>query len=286
MAGQPVPPTRAAGERTAAVLGNAVVAAQGHTAVGDLPAAVAVLHGPLSHLDPTVASTAHAVDAAALFAHALAGTGHPGPALQWATWAYRTSQALYHRGDPRALRPAQVHAAMLAATGNTGHAVAAYRDLVDMLTRLDGPTGPRTLHARADLAVALHRHGTCPAAHATLDDAWVLCRTRYGRTAATAVRMGARLAMMYRDCGDPHQAAQRFAQARHDAAGTPLDRPVTAAADRPPDPAHHHVCTHTPGTTRIHWPPTEHVTPSAPTPGRHHARQPHPPQHRPHRTEP
>lgn len=248
---QPVPDT--------AALREAVACALRHAEAGDLPGVVAVLNGPLSRLDAS-SLTVDVMDAAAVFAHALAGTEQLGPALQWATWAYRAGQT-YPGAEPRAVRPVQVHAAVLAATGNTSQAVAVYRDLVDLLTALDGPTAMRTLCARADLAVALHRGGACPTAHATLDEVWTLCRTRHGPRHPTAIRMCTRLAMMYRDCGDPDQAGRLFTQARHDAAASPAGGPVADATGRPADPAHVRVCTHTPGTGLIHWPHTETTDP-------------------------
>lgn len=241
----------------AADLPDAVGQAIRQTEAGDLAAVVAVLHVPLAHLDPT-APTVHVVDGAALYAHALAGTGHLGPALQWATWAHRASQTLHPHGDRRAVRPVQVHAALLAATGNTGLAVAVYRDLVGLLTTLDGPTVMRTLCARADLAVALHRHGACPTDSPRGAGRRVDTMRRPPRRAAPDRHPhghppGHDVPRLRRP--RPGEAAVR--PSRHDAATGPAGGPVANAAGRPANTAHSRLCTHTPGRSPIHWPHPE-----------------------------
>lgn len=251
-------------------LEEAVARARRHAEAGDLAAVVAELNGPLTGLAPAVPCPA-AIDAGALFAYALAGTGRLGPAVRWATWVRQASQHRYPYAahawaadagatsprtvDTRAVWPAQVTAQVLARTGNTVAAVTAYQDLVGMLTATDGAAGLRTLCARADLATTAHRAGECLAAHATMTEAWTLLRTDRGDRDPIAVRMCARLATMYRDCADPAEAERHLAQAgRHGAHHPDTSAIVARAARRPADPAHLAVCTHVPGPDGIHRP--------------------------------
>ncbi len=240
-------------------LSEAISSARRHIRAGDLPAAAVTLNGPLASLDPgrpTPELIEEVIEAGSLFAYALAGCRELGFALQWATWAVQASQRTYRPGDPRTVLPTQVQAQLLAATGNTMTAIAAYQQLASTLTALDGPAGRRTLCARADLATALHRAGDCLTAHTTLAEAWDALRAAYGDRYLTAIRMCARLATMYRDCADPDQAEQHFALARYYAADSPAATAmVTRTAARIADPTHRVVCTHTPSPARIHRPP-------------------------------
>jgi hypothetical protein len=112
-----------------------------------------------------------------------------------------------------------------------------------MLARLDGPAGVRTLLAQADLAAVLHRQGTCLAAHATLRDAVVVWRTRYGGHDPAATKLAVRLALMYRDCGEPARAVQLFREAS-DAAPARAKNTVGGWARRPANPDHRRVCSY------------------------------------------
>lgn len=247
---QPVAP-QPAGAALAA-LDDAVTHAQRCASAGDLHGVLTTLDGPLRRLG-TDTPTASAVDAAVLFAHALAGTGDDALAVRWATWAHQAAQASYAPEDPRRLRPTQVHAAVLAKTGDPTHAVVAYQDLVHLLTATDGPSGVRTLLAQADLAAALHRRGSCAAAHTTLREALTRWRTYHGRR-DPATKLCVRLALMYRDCGEVGLCQQLFAEARNDAPTPQARDTVNAHAQRPASPDHHLVCTHLHGTRPTYRP--------------------------------
>ncbi len=235
-------------------LGEAIAGAWRLVEEGDLPAVAATLNGPLSALDPGLPAP-EIIDAAALFAYALAGTGHLGPALQWAIWTRQATRHRYALAEPRAVWPTQVTAQVLARTGNTTLATEVYHELVTVLVAVDGPESRRTLCARADLAAILHRAGECLAAHATLADAWGALRAGHGDGDPIAIRMCARLATMYRDCADPGQAERHFALARQHAGNDPgVAARVARIAGRAADRVHAVVCTHTPAPDHIHRP--------------------------------
>ncbi len=237
-------------------LSEAMSSAGRNIRVGDLSAAAATLNDALMSLE-LGSPTPEIIDAAALFAHTLAGVGELGLALEWATWAEQASQRAYPAGDPRSVRPTQIYAQILATVGHTVTAATVYRRLAGTLALLDGHAGQRALCARADLATILHRAGDCLAAHTMLAEAWgTLCAT-YGDGGVIAVRMCVRLAMMFRDCADPAQAEEHFGLAGYHAGDdSALTAMVVRATDRAADLAHRAVCTHTPDPVRIYWPPS------------------------------
>ncbi|MDG4795189.1 tetratricopeptide repeat protein [Micromonospora sp. WMMD1082] len=221
----------------AARIARAVERAEELVAVGDLPRAAGCLRSVLANMDRAAVSSA-AVDAAVLYAHVLTSAGHPEVGLAWARWA----RPRHGRGpdDPVAVRILGVLAASLHATGQLRAAAAHYRDLTAALTRLDGPDAPRTLAARADLAVVLHASGDCDTAHAELG---AVLQEQQSGPDHLMVKLLTRRACMYRDCLDA-RAAQCFLQAVARARAVGLAEQVRAAAARAPCDRHRRVCTH------------------------------------------
>ncbi|MDG4795514.1 tetratricopeptide repeat protein [Micromonospora sp. WMMD1082] len=183
-----------------------------------------------------------AVDAAVLYAHVLTSTGHPEAGLAWAMWA----RPRHGRGpdDPVAVRTLGVLAASLHATGRLRAAAAHYRELAVVLAGLDGPDAPRTLAARADLAVMLHASGDCDTAHAELAAIVQAQQAGMGHVTDFAmVKLLTRQARMYRDCADA-RAAECFLEAVALARAVGLAEQVRAVAARAPCDRHRRICTH------------------------------------------
>ncbi|MEV0005625.1 hypothetical protein AB0H28_25530 [Micromonospora sp. NPDC050980] len=228
-----------------------IVRAEDLVAAGDLGAVAALLRPALAQVRANAVPAA-AVDTAVLYAHALTGTGHPTAAADWAGWAHTRSRHHHGPEHPTTVRALGVLAAALLACGRSRPAAACYRDLTAALTSVDGPSSPRTLAARADLATALHHAGTCATAHGELTDAWRTRRTQAGDNDHLTIRMLTRLAGMYRDCAEPHLATHHYRQALHLASAhpDPLRQQVQHAATRPPRHDHAAVCTYQPPSRR------------------------------------
>ncbi|MEU5943097.1 tetratricopeptide repeat protein [Micromonospora sp. NPDC047548] len=227
---------------------------------GRREAAAALLRPALAQVHPDVVPAA-AVGAAVLYAHTLAGAGHPAAAVDWAGWAHVRSRHRHGQDHLTTVRALRVHASALLTTGRARLSAAGYRGLITTLTTPVGPGHQHTLAARADLAVALHRAEVCATAHAELTDAWHTRRAHTDNTDDTdelAVRMLTRLAGMYRDCANPYRATGCYRRALHRAHHS-LRQQVHEAP---------------PASRRA--PPTRASAPTTRMPGRHRRTRPRP----------
>ncbi|MEV0003453.1 hypothetical protein AB0H28_14355 [Micromonospora sp. NPDC050980] len=212
-------------------------------AVGELRAVAALLRPTLAHV---TAGLANADTAAVLYAYALAGTGHPAAASAWARWAHTHHH--HGPGHPTTLHALGVLAAALLADNHPRRSAACYRDLIAALPSLHSPTSDHILAARADRASALHRAGSCAAAHNELTGAWHTRRAHAGDSNELTLPMLIRLAGMYRDCADTNLATYHYWHGTHPARGQPepLRHQVQHAASHPPRPEHRALCTYQP----------------------------------------
>lgn len=217
--------------------------ARGHIDTGELVAARELLGEVLADLpsDPRRARPAEA-EAIALQTGVLLSLGEADAARGWAAYGHVACRRLYGDHDRRTLHTLGLLAAVLARVGAHGRAAQRYQTLIEIFTELDGPRSERALAARADLATVEHARGQCVSARRLLADVVAEHRETFGAAHPVGVRMRARLAAMWRDCGDPQRARALLDQARADATG--LDQwirdLVDVAGATAPDPRH--VC--------------------------------------------
>ena len=181
-------------------------------------------------------------EAAVLQTGVLLSLGEAHAARGWAAYGHATFRRLYGDRDRRTLHALGLLAAVLTRVGAHGRAAQRYQHLIEIYTELEGPHSERTLAARADLATVDHARGLCVQARQDLADIIADHQAVFGVVHQVSVRMLARLAGMYRDCGEQAQARALLDQARANAVGLPVeivDLLTTAARGRP-DPDH--VC--------------------------------------------
>ncbi len=220
--------------------------ARAHVDAGELAQAQDLLSQLLATLptDPRKARPAEA-EAAALQTGVLLSLGDAHAARGWAAYGHATFRRLYGEHDRRTLHTLGLLAAVLTRVGAHGRAAQRYQHLIEIFTQLDGPRSERALAARADLATVEHARGQCAPARLHLATVIEEHQAAFGVAHPVGVRMLARLAAMWRDCGDLAEAQGLLAQARANAAG--LGREVhellATAAATPADP--YHVCAST-----------------------------------------
>lgn len=181
-------------------------------------------------------------EAAVLQTGVLLSLGEAHAARSWAAYGHATFRRLYGDRDRRTLHSLGLLAAVLTRVGAHGRAAQRYEHLIEIYTELEGPHSEKTLAARADLATVDHARGQCVQARKDLADVIADHQAAFGVVHQVSVRMLARLAGMYRDCGEPAQARALLDQARANAVGLPIEIVdlLTAAARGKPDPEH--VC--------------------------------------------
>ena len=181
-------------------------------------------------------------EAAVLQSGVLLSLGDPHAARAWAAYGHATFRRLYGDRDRRTLHSLGLLAAVLTRVGAHGRAAQRYQHLIEIYTEIEGPHSERTLAARADLATVDHARGQCVQARKDLADIIADHQAVFGVVHQVSVRMLARLAGMYRDCGESQQARALLDQARANAIGLPVDIVdlLSAAARTRPNPEH--VC--------------------------------------------
>src|SRR5262245_56438191 len=186
--------------------------------------------------DPDEAETA------VLYAGVLLQLSEPHTARTWATYAHNAMRRLHGERDRRTLHALGVLAVTEHRTGVLDSATRHYQQLVNALSEVDGPAADRTLAARADAAGVEHARGQCAAARSQLAEVITEHQARHGLSHPVGIRMLARLAAMWRDCGDFDRAHQILAQARASAASLPADddthRVLSLAARASADQGH------------------------------------------------
>jgi hypothetical protein len=198
----------------------------------DFVAAQQVLHDAMGRArqDPGQADYVEA-EAAVLFAGVLLQLGDPAAAGSWAHYAYTAMRRLAGERDHRTLHTLGVLAVTQHRAGALDLASRHYQQLVAALSAVDGPDSERALAAKADAAGVEHRRGRCEEARALMTEVIAAHKVRNGPGHPVGVRMTARLAAMWRDCGGFQQARDLIAQARALAADDETRRYVMAAAE-------------------------------------------------------
>jgi Tetratricopeptide repeat len=194
--------------------------ARAHVDAGDLGAAQGLLSEMLATLpsDPRKARPVEA-EAVVLQTGVLLSLGDPHAARGWAAYGHATFRRLYGDRDRRTLHTLGLLAAVLTRVGAHGRAASRYQTLIEIFTELEGPRSEKSLAARADLATVEHARGHCAKARSDLADVIREHQATFGAVHPLGVRMLARLAAMYRDCGDPDRAVALLDQARSNAVG-------------------------------------------------------------------
>jgi hypothetical protein len=217
--------------------------AREHIEAGELAAAQELLSELLGSLpnDPRKARPAEA-DAVALQTGVLLSLGEPYAARGWAAYGHTVFRRLHGERDSRTLHTLGLLAAVLTRVGAHGRAAQHYQRLIELFSELEGPQGDRALAARADLATVEHARGQCATARMRLANTITEHQRAHGAAHPVGVRMLARLAGMWRDCGDFDHAHSLLAQARTYAVGLPREiQELLIAASRAPA-AQRHVC--------------------------------------------
>lgn len=217
--------------------------ARDHIEAGELGAAQELLSELLHGLppDPRKARPAEA-DAVALQTGVLLSLGEPYAARGWAAYGHNVFRRLYGERDSRTLHTLGLLAAVLTRVGAHGQAAQHYQRLIELFSEVEGPQSDRALAARADLATVEHARGQCATARLRLANAIAEHQAVHGTSHAVGIRMIARLAGMWRDCGDFDHAHALLAEARFYAAGLgPEIHELLFAASRAPA-AERHVC--------------------------------------------
>jgi hypothetical protein len=204
-------------------------------------AAQQILHESMGRArqDPGQASFAEA-EAAVLYAGVLLQLSDAATAGNWATYGYTAMRRLHGERDHRTLHALGVLAATRHREGALDLASRHYQQLVAALSAVDGPDSERTLAAKADAAGVDHALGRCSEARASLAQVIEAHRLSHGPAHPVGLRMTARLAVMWRDCGDYERARDLVTQARSrakalvptDETHLLLDAASTAAADK------------------------------------------------------
>jgi hypothetical protein len=219
--------------------------ARSHVEAGDLAAAQELLSELLTALppDPRHARPAEA-DAVALQTGVLLSLGEPYAARGWAAYGHNVFRRLYGERDSRTLHTLGLLAAVLTRVGAHGRAAQHYQRLIEVFSGLEGPRSDRALAARADLATVEHARGQCTTARMRLANAIAQHQAAHGTSHAVGIRMLARLAGMWRDCGDFDHAHALLAEARSYAMpagfGSEIHDLLLAASRAPAD--ERHVC--------------------------------------------
>jgi hypothetical protein len=163
--------------------------------------------------DPALADAAEA-EAAALYAGVLLQLNEAGTAGNWAMYAYTAMRRLHGERDHRTLHALGVLAVTQHRAGSLDLASRHYQQLVAALSAVDGPDSERALAAKADAAGVDHALGRCTEARASLAQVIEAHKLANGPSHPVGLRMTARLAVMWRDCGEFQRARDLVAQAR------------------------------------------------------------------------
>ncbi|GIH08575.1 hypothetical protein Rhe02_66420 [Rhizocola hellebori] len=217
--------------------------AREHVDAGEFAAALELLSELLSGL-PTDPRRARPVEAesVALQTGVLLSLGEPYAARGWAAYGHAAFRRLYGERDRRTLHALGLLGAVLTRVGAHGRAAKQYQTLIGIYTELEGAQSEKTLAARADLATVEHARGQCVTARLRLANVVAEHQQAYGSAHPVGVRMLARLAAMWRDCGDFDHAHALLAEARANAAGLgPEIHELLAAAALAPA-AERHLC--------------------------------------------
>jgi Tetratricopeptide repeat len=217
--------------------------ARDHIEAGELAAAQELLSEQLGTLptDPRKARPAEAA-AVALQTGVLLSLGEPYAARGWAAYGHNAFRRLYGERDSRTLHTLGLLAAVLTRVGAHGRAAQHYQRLIELFSELEGAQADRALAARADLATVEHARGQCATARMRLANTIADHQRVHGASHPIGVRMLARLAGMWRDCGDFDHAHALLAEARGYAAGLgPEIHDLLLAASRAPA-GERHVC--------------------------------------------
>jgi len=238
--------------------------ARAHVDAGELDAAQELLSQMLATL-PADARKARPAEAEAVVLQTgvLLSLGEPHAARGWAAYGHATFRRLYGDRDRRTLHSLGLLAAVLTRVGAHGRAAQRYQHLIEIFTELEGPRSEKTLAARADLATVEHARGHCVKARNDLAGVIAEHQAAFGTVHVVSVRMLARLAGMYRDCGDPDRAVALLDQARSNAIGLPgeiIDL-LTVASRAKADADH--VC-EAPAPADVETPPAQIAVREAP----------------------
>lgn len=214
-----------------------------HVDDGDLAGAQELLTELLAALpaDPRKARPSQA-EAVVLQTGVLLSLGEPHAARGWASYGHLALRRLYGERDRRTLHALGLLAAVLTRVGSHGRAAQRYQNLIEYFTELEGPQSARVLAARADLATVEHARGQCAAGRSGLTAVIQEHHSLFGTANAISVRMLARLAAMWRDCGELDHAQALLTQAHAYAAGLPSEvhQLLALVATAPADSSH--VC--------------------------------------------
>jgi hypothetical protein len=153
-------------------------------------------------------------EAAALYAGVLLQLNDAGAAGNWAMYAYTAMRRLHGERDHRTLHALGVLAVTQHRSGSLDLAARHYQQLVAALSAVDGPESERTLAAKADAAGVDHALGRCTEARASLAQVIEAHKLIHGPAHPVGLRMTARLAVMWRDCGEFQRARDLVTQAR------------------------------------------------------------------------
>lgn len=194
--------------------------ARDHVDAGELGYAQELLSELLSTLpsDPRKARPVEA-ESVALQTGVLLSLGEPYAARGWAAYGHAAFRRLYGDRDSRTLHTLGLLAAVLTRVGAHGRAAQHYQRLIEIHADLEGAQSERALAARADLATVEHARGQCVTARLRLANVVAEHQHAHGVAHPVGVRMLARLAGMWRDCGDFDHAHFLLAEARANAAG-------------------------------------------------------------------
>jgi hypothetical protein len=209
----------------------------------DFPAAQQVLRDLLSRAEgDTARADADQGDAAVLYAAVLLQLGEPHAARGWADHGHTISAMSYGAADRRTLHALGVLAISQHRSGALGRAARHYAQLIALLSVVEGPGSDRTLAARADAATVDHARGLCSNARAQLEEVIDAHQLQHGPTHPLGIRMVARLAGMWRDCGHFDTAHELLARAKSYADSTPhadaTHRLLAIAGRAPANPEH------------------------------------------------
>jgi hypothetical protein len=144
--------------------------------------------------------------------------------------------------DQRTLHTLAVLAVAQQRAGALDMASRHYQQLVPALSAVVGPDSDRTLAAVADAAGVEHALGRCAEARDMMSQVIAVHSRRHGAGHPVGIRMTARLAAMWRDCGDFARARDLVTQARAHAAALPpgdeIHRMLASATDSAANPQH------------------------------------------------
>ncbi|GHJ44515.1 hypothetical protein Cs7R123_18570 [Catellatospora sp. TT07R-123] len=211
-------------------VGESVLArARERIAAGSLSAAHELLTEALTTMPPDpMAAGPYVAEAVVLQTGVLLGLNEPHAARGWAAYGFTAHRGLYGDRDRRTLHALGLLAAVLTRVGRHTRAAQRYRELITAYAELEGPDSDRVLAAKADLATVEHAVGDCLSARLRLANVIAEYQQRHGKVHPVAIRMQARLAAMWRDCGRFDDAHELLSEARRYAALLGADDPVHA----------------------------------------------------------